>query len=781
MRQRITAGAIALVWSSVVLAGCTETPTVAPAATRPALVTDFSANTTAGYRELSAGWFHTCALKTDGSLACWGGDIAGAVSATPPGADFAQVSAGANFTCAVRMDASLVCWGFNGAGQTVPPGGTDFTRVSSGGSHACAFRTDGSLTCWGDNSHGEATPPAGISFIQVTTGNSHTCALKTDGSLACWGDNSEGQATPPGGTNFAQVSAGAYHTCAVRTDASLACWGRNLEGQATPPAGATFAQVSGGHSHTCAVRKDGSLACWGSNLLGQATPPAGANFARVSAGAAHTCALRTDGSLACWGDNYWGQATPPLDALLDQEQPVIDASDGTLSIGDASSQILAQVVTPAVSGLLAEVRFPVACSSGGLIVEVQGVAGGVPNGVVLASRLVDGSTLPTPVPSSFRSLVFTTPPTVSAGVPFAIVLRSPGSCGVFPGPTGDSYRGGDAFFDARPNPPGWVPLTPWRDLPFQTLVAPNPAPPTVTPQDAIESLMADVRTLVADGVLNAGQGNGSLAKLAAAILSLDRGSTKGACNQLQAFVNQVSGVVGARQLSAAAGQELIDAAEAVRSQLGCGSAVCPAPTQGNSVLVDASRDGGVWWAPQAGPFSPESYHQGQPLADYLRGKGYAVQELARGMAITEDLLLASKIVIRANDFGSYTAAELQAYQHFLACPRTLLLLADYVSEGSQDQLAEMLGVKFTGAVFGYVTTFAAHPITSGVVPLYYNAGAIVDAGYPSTVHILGWLSTGEPVMGVVDNGTANIFFIGDVNGIESVPQPLVDNLINWGF
>jgi hypothetical protein len=81
--------------------------------------------------------------------------------------------------------------------------------------------------------------------------------------------------------------------------------------------------------------------------------------------------------------------------------------------------------------------------------------------------------------------------------------------------------------------------------------------------------MDDVRTLVSEGVLSRSQGDGLLAKLTAAIPSLDRGRTNAACNQLQAFVNQVSGLVRAKQLSAAAGQELIDAAKAVRSQAGC--------------------------------------------------------------------------------------------------------------------------------------------------------------------------------------------------------------------
>ena len=49
---------------------------------------------------------------------------------------------------------------------------------------------------------------------------------------------------------------------------------------------------------------------------------------------------------------------------------------------------------------------------------------------------------------------------------------------MFQGPVGDPYTGGNAFFDSRPNPPGWVCICDFAgsalDLPFQTLVAPQP-------------------------------------------------------------------------------------------------------------------------------------------------------------------------------------------------------------------------------------------------------------------------------------------------------------------
>ena len=171
------------------------------------------------------------------------------------------------------------------------------------------------------------------------------------------------------------------------------------------------------------------------------------------------------------------QATPSID----QQQPVIDASEGGLSIGGASQQKLAQVVTAGVTGVLTEVRFPVACASGDLVIEIQGVAGGIPNGAVLTSQTIPGAGLPSffPVPGvvSLRSFVFSTPVSISAGNQFAVVLSSSGECGVFQGPVGDSYPGGNAFFDARPNPAGlWVCMCDFMgarlDLPFQTIVDP---------------------------------------------------------------------------------------------------------------------------------------------------------------------------------------------------------------------------------------------------------------------------------------------------------------------
>jgi hypothetical protein len=163
-------------------------------------------------------------------------------------------------------------------------------------------------------------------------------------------------------------------------------------------------------------------------------------------------------------------------SIIDQEQPIVDeASGANYAIGGPSEQKLAQVVTVGIPGVLTEVRFPLACAYGNLTIEIQEVSEDIkPNGVVLASETVSAYLIyDWPDPPYFRGFTFSTPADFSAESRFAIVLSSDGSCGLKQSPLGNSYEGGDGFYDSRPNTPGvWVPLTRRFDLPFQTLVEP---------------------------------------------------------------------------------------------------------------------------------------------------------------------------------------------------------------------------------------------------------------------------------------------------------------------
>ena len=304
-------------WLDILARGDTDGPESVPEATADSVAPASDGS----FVSVSAGGGHSCGVKTDGGIACWGSneDSKGVFlgQSTPPDGTFSYVSAGILHTCGVRTDGTAVCWGANEdltgnyLGQSNPPDGA-FLSVSAAFAHTCGLKLDGTVSCWGSNRLGMSTPSPGR-FLSVDAGLLHSCGLKTDSAVACWGDDSEGQSTPPQGT-FVSVSVGFLHSCGIQTEGTVTCWGSNrdqdgnLRNQSRPVNG-TFASISAGAYHTCGVKMDGTGACWGWDEHGQSTPPS-EDLRSVSAGWFHSCGVKIDGTVACWGDDSEGQSSP---------------------------------------------------------------------------------------------------------------------------------------------------------------------------------------------------------------------------------------------------------------------------------------------------------------------------------------------------------------------------------------------------------------------------------------------------------------------------------------
>lgn len=75
-----------------------------------------------------------------------------------------KVSAGDKHTCGVKVDQTLSCWGKT----RVAPRGL-FQQLSVGAHHTCALRREGSAVCWGDNISGSTSKvPKNTTFVQVS-------------------------------------------------------------------------------------------------------------------------------------------------------------------------------------------------------------------------------------------------------------------------------------------------------------------------------------------------------------------------------------------------------------------------------------------------------------------------------------------------------------------------------------------------------------------------------------------------------------------------------------
>ena len=237
------------------------------------------------WKQVSLGGAHSAAIKTDGTLWLWGIGASGrlgnnsAVNASSPvqtvsgGTNWKQVSAGGFHSGAVKTDGTLWMWGQANQGRlgnnTATPnlsspvqtvsGGNNWRQVSLGTWHSTAIKTDGTIWLWGEGSCGKLgdntiddksspvqTISGGNNWKQLSAGNDHTAAIKTDGTLWLWGLGDAGrlgtnavinQSSPvqtiSGGNNWKQVCMGVASSvsAAIKTDGTLWLWGSNANGQ----------------------------------------------------------------------------------------------------------------------------------------------------------------------------------------------------------------------------------------------------------------------------------------------------------------------------------------------------------------------------------------------------------------------------------------------------------------------------------------------------------------------------------------------------------------------
>ena len=144
--------------------------------------------------QISVGDDHTCALTIAGRVKCWGAgsngrlgngsdsanksypvNVVELVSQSPvPLTDVVQISSGGLHTCALKANGQVRCWGRGASGQlgTVSVTGSNYPVVVIAGD-------------------GVTSPLGGI--VQVACGGRHTCLLDNNGQLRCMGMAGNGQ------------------------------------------------------------------------------------------------------------------------------------------------------------------------------------------------------------------------------------------------------------------------------------------------------------------------------------------------------------------------------------------------------------------------------------------------------------------------------------------------------------------------------------------------------------------------------------------------------------
>ncbi|MEI6607024.1 MAG: cadherin-like beta sandwich domain-containing protein, partial [Verrucomicrobiota bacterium] len=300
---------------------------------------------------IAGGSGHSLALCADGTLAAWGlndngqlGDnsinsslvpVAITTSGALAGKRVVAIAAGFSHSLALCSDGTLAAWGWNNFGQ-LGNNGTTNSLVP------IAIGSDGVLS--------------GKAVVAIAAGAAHSLALCADGTLAAWGFNDYGQLgdgtvnqsnvplaiTASGilsGKTVTSIAAGAAHNFAICADGTVAAWGFNGQSQlgnnstmdSNIPisitssgvfSGKTVVSFAASYYASFALCADSTVAAWGSGgLLGDGTSNSsgvplaitssgilsGETVVAISTGGFHSLALCADGTVAAWGDNSHGQ------------------------------------------------------------------------------------------------------------------------------------------------------------------------------------------------------------------------------------------------------------------------------------------------------------------------------------------------------------------------------------------------------------------------------------------------------------------------------------------
>jgi len=217
---------------------------------------------------VSAGYWHTVARRTDGTVAAVGNDAEGACGVNY-WRDIVAVSAGVNHTVGLKANGTVVAVGYSKNGRCDVASWRDIVAISAGDYHTVGLKADGTVVAVGGNEVGQCDVASWRDIVAVSVGGDHTVGLKADGTVVAVGNNFNGQCDVDSWHDIVAVSAGAYHTVGLKADGTVVTAGWNSYGQCDVNFWRDIVAVSAGERYTVGLKADGTVMAVGFIAYGE--------------------------------------------------------------------------------------------------------------------------------------------------------------------------------------------------------------------------------------------------------------------------------------------------------------------------------------------------------------------------------------------------------------------------------------------------------------------------------------------------------------------------------
>jgi hypothetical protein len=271
------------------------------------------------FKRISAAYStgHFCGIKSDDTVACWGG----LTYTGPVGLTFKAVTTGDNYGCGITQGNKLVCWGNNNGGQApTGPSVEDYKDVSARETGTCAIRMDDTVECFGPGSEGMFVGRSDTKFKSLNVGYRTVCGVDMADRYWCLPSrntySAPGEVAPSFPAKGAKAlafsnsgNAGEYG-CIIRSDDKRICFGAgNMIPSLREPSADTYKAIAVRGEWGCGIKGDDTLACWSFNGSLPAQLPAttvekykvlGRGYGPVFRNKATLCAVRADESIQCF-------------------------------------------------------------------------------------------------------------------------------------------------------------------------------------------------------------------------------------------------------------------------------------------------------------------------------------------------------------------------------------------------------------------------------------------------------------------------------------------------